>query len=129
MSKVRGLRQAGVVRDADMGRKHAARSGHAASMHAHPHPGMSRQGIHKGRRRRLYLRVHIARVVAPLGFHEYQNKVGFLFPLGRKSFALQQGLRGHAVKGQMVARVTVHELPQRIAFDFLPKVLVRGAIR
>lgn len=111
VGKVGGLRQAGMMRDADMGGKHAASSGNAASMHAHPHVGMRRQGIHKGRRRRLDLRVHVARVESPLGFHEDQNEVGPYFALGRQFFALEQGLGRHAVKGQVVTRIAIHKLP------------------
>lgn len=42
VGKVGGLRQAGMMRDANVGGKHATGSGHAAGMHAHPHVGMRR---------------------------------------------------------------------------------------
>lgn len=128
MGKVGGLCQAGMVRDADVGGKHAAGSGNAASMHAQPHVGMCRQGIHKRRWRRLDLRVHVTRVETPLGFHEDQNEVGPHFPLGCQFFALEQGLGRHAVKGQVVARVAIHKLPRRIPFHLLPQVLVGHAV-
>ena len=124
VGKVGGLCQAGMMRDANVGRKHAAGSGNAAGVHAHPHVGMCRQGIHKGRRRRLDLRVHVTRVETPLGFHQHQNEIGPHFPLGCQFFALEQGLGRFAVKGQVVAGIAIYKLPKGIPFHLLPQILV-----
>ena len=50
------------------------------------------------------------------------------FALGLQLFAVQEACARHAVKREPVAFLGVRELPVGITFDFLPQVLVSGAV-
>ena len=74
------------------------------------------------------MRVHVARVATALRFHEHQDKVGLHFALSLELLAVQETFARYAVQRESVAFLGVGELPVGIAFDFLPQVLVCGAV-